>query len=75
LQLPIFALGIMPYITASIILQLLTVVILGWSAEEGGQPAGIDTSVHPLPDDRAGNPVQSTSTRRPRAKRPAIPLL
>jgi preprotein translocase subunit SecY len=30
LQLAIFALGIMPYITASIILQLLTVVIPGW---------------------------------------------
>ncbi len=30
LKLSIFALGIMPYITASIILQLLTVVIPGW---------------------------------------------
>src|SRR5437588_9163548 len=27
----LFALGIMPYVTASIILQLLTVVIRGWS--------------------------------------------
>ena len=30
LQLSVFALGIMPYITASIIMQLLTVVIPGW---------------------------------------------
>ncbi|CAM5680680.1 Protein translocase subunit SecY OS=Streptomyces albaduncus OX=68172 GN=secY PE=3 SV=1 [Streptomyces griseoloalbus] len=30
LQITVFALGIMPYITASIILQLLTVVIRGW---------------------------------------------
>jgi preprotein translocase subunit SecY len=30
LQLTVFALGIMPYITASIILQLLTVVIPDW---------------------------------------------
>ena len=31
-RLSLFALGIMPYITASIILQLLTVVVPSWSA-------------------------------------------
>ena len=40
LQLSIFALGIMPYITASIIVQLLTVVIPRFEAlKEEGRPA------------------------------------
>ena len=38
LQLTIFALGIMPYITASIILQLLTVVIPRLESPEEGGP-------------------------------------
>ena len=39
LQLSIFALGIMPYITASIIVQLLTVVIPRFEAlKKEGQP-------------------------------------
>ena len=33
----VFALGVVPYITASIIIQLLVVVIPGWRPEEGGQ--------------------------------------
>ena len=55
LQLTIFALGIMPYITASIILQLLVVVIPRRGAEEGG-PGGADQDhpVHPLPHPRPG---------------------
>ena len=51
----IFALGIMPYITASIILQLMTVVIPRLErAPEGGR-VGLrqDQPVHALPDRRA----------------------
>ena len=54
-RLSLFALGIMPYITASIILQLLTVVVpsLEQPAEGGrGRPAE-DHPVHPLPHRRA----------------------
>ena len=54
-RLTIFALGIMPYITASIILQLLTVVVPdAREAAEGRRtrPAQ-DHPVDPLPDDRA----------------------
>lgn len=59
LQLTIFALGIMPYITASIILQLLTVVIPRLEALKKGGPGryGEDHPVHPLPDHRAGDPA------------------
>ena len=38
LQLSVFALGIMPYITASIIVQLLTVVIPRFEALQEGGP-------------------------------------
>ena len=59
LQLSIFALGIMPYITASIILQLLTVVIPRLEAlkKEGQSGPDEDHPVHPLPDARAGDPA------------------
>jgi preprotein translocase subunit SecY len=50
LQLTVFALGIMPYITASIILQLLTVVIprLETLKKEGQSGQAEDHPVHPL---------------------------
>ena len=57
LQLSIFALGIMPYITASIIVQLLTVVIPRFEAlkKEGQQGQSRDDARHnPLPDHRSG---------------------
>ena len=38
LQLSVFALGIMPYITASIIVQLLTVVIPRFEELQEGRP-------------------------------------
>ena len=59
LQLSIFALGIMPYITASIIVQLLTVVIPRFEAlkKEGQAGPDEDDAVHALPDDRPGGPA------------------
>ena len=59
LRLSVFALGIMPYITSSIILQLLTVVIprLETLKQEGQAGAGQDHPVHPGPDRRAGRPA------------------
>ena len=56
LQLAVFALGIMPYITASIILQLLTVVIPRLEAlkKEGQAGQAQDHAVHPVPHDGAG---------------------
>ena len=56
LQLTIFALGITPYITASIILQLLTVVIPRREALKEGGPVGHreDHPVHPVPDGGPG---------------------
>ena len=55
----VFALGIMPYITASIILQLLTVVIPRLETLKQGGPgrAGQDHPVHPVPDRRPGDPA------------------
>ena len=52
-RLTIFALGIMPYITASIILQLLTVVVptLEKLQKEGELGPPQDHAVDPLPDD------------------------
>ena len=49
-QLSIFALGIMPYISASIILQLLTVVVpkLEQLQKEGEQGRRQDQPVHAL---------------------------
>ena len=54
-RIAIFALGIMPYITASIILQLLQVVVpVAREALQGGRGrAGADHPVHALPDRRA----------------------
>ena len=76
LQLAIFALGIMPYITASIILQLLTVVIPRLEAlkKEGAVRTDEDHPVHPLPDPRAGR-AQLDRLRHPRRQRPAVPGL
>lgn len=55
LQLSIFAIGIMPYITASIIVQLLTVVIPRFEELKGGPiRSGQDDPVHPLLDPRVG---------------------
>ena len=59
LQLSVFALGIMPYITASIIVQLLTVVIPRFEAlkKEGQAGHRQAHAVHPLPHHRAGDPA------------------
>ena len=61
----IFALGIMPYITASIILQLMTVVDPAARGAAEGRRVGLrqDQPVHALPDRRA----------RLRRSRPATP--
>ena len=55
LQLSIFALGIMPYITASIIVQLLRVVIPRFDTlyKEGQSGQAQADAVHPLPHHRA----------------------
>lgn len=75
LQLAIFALGIMPYITASIILQLLTVVILRLRPQEGGRLRHReDHPVHPLPDPGAGG-AERHRVRHPGGERPAVPGL
>ena len=51
----VFALGIMPYITASIIMQLLTVVIPKLEELQGGRAGPEeDHQVHPLADGRPG---------------------
>ena len=73
LQLAIFALGIMPYITASIILQLLTVVIpaTGDAQERGSVRADEDHPVHPLPHPRSRGP-QLDRLRDPGRQRPAV---
>ena len=73
LQLAIFALGIMPYITASIILQLLTVVIPRLEAlkKEGQSGPDQDHPVHPLPDPGAGR-VERDCLRHRRGQRPAV---
>ena len=53
-RLTVFALGIMPYITASIVLQLLTVVVptLEKLQKEGELGRAQDHAVDPLPDGR-----------------------
>ena len=58
LQLSIFALGIMPYITASIIIQLLRVVIppIRRPAQGRTDGTGEADSVHALPDDLPRSP-------------------
>ena len=64
-QFSLFALGIMPYVTASIILQLMTVVIprLGELQKEGEAGLREDHAVHALPHRR----------RSRRRRRPATP--
>ena len=54
-QFSLFALGIMPYVTASIILQLLTVVVPSLERLQKEGEAGLreDQPVHALPHDRA----------------------
>lgn len=75
LQITIFALGIMPYITASIILQLLTVVIPGWKpSRRRAVRHGEDHAVHALSDHRAGRPP-GHRPRRHRPERGAVPEL
>ena len=71
LQLSIFALGIMPYITASIIVQLLTVVIPRFEALKKEGQSGTDQAhaVHPLPDHRPRGPAVGDARRRSRATR------
>ena len=76
LQLTIFALGIMPYITASIILQLLVVVIPRLEAlkKEGQAGPDQDHPVHPLPHAGAGDPAGHRH-RRPGPHRQPAPGL
>ena len=74
LQLSVFALGIMPYITASIIIQLLTVVIPRFEAlkKEGQTGTSEAHAVHALPDDRPRRPaVDDVRRHRPHARRSA----
>jgi preprotein translocase subunit SecY len=77
LQLSVFALGIMPYITASIIIQLLTVVIPRFEALKQGGPVRHSQAdaVHPVPDHRPGDPAVHRSSRWPATRRPAVPGL
>ena len=68
-QMTIFALGVMPYISASIILQLLTVV---WPAlerisKEGRAGAPQDHAVHAIPDPGAGGGAVARHRLLPRA--------
>ena len=78
LQLSIFALGIMPYITASIIVQLLTVVIPRFETLKKEGQAGHRQAdpVHPLPDHRPGGPaVHDAGVASPRNPGDAVPRL
>ena len=77
LQLSVFALGIMPYITASIIVQLLTVVIPRLEAlkKEGQSGTGEAHAVHPLPHDRPRGPPVDRPHRAGPPARPAVPGL
>ena len=71
-QFALFALGIMPYITASIILQLLTVVVpsLEKLAEGGrGRPAA-HHAVHALPDRRPRRSARRSATSSSSARSP-----
>ena len=69
LQLSVFALGIMPYITASIIVQLLRVVIPRFEAlyKEGQSGQSQPDAVHPLPHHRA----RRSCSRPPSSPSPA----
>jgi preprotein translocase subunit SecY len=71
LQLSIFALGVMPYITATIIVQLLRVVIPHFEAlYKEGRPARPSSRSTPVPDDRARAAVHDP--RHGRALGPAL---
>ena len=81
-RIAIFALGIMPYITASIILQLLKVVVpVAREAVEGGRGrAGAHHAVHALPHrrprvravDRLRLPLQELRAERRDAGHPDV---
>ena len=69
LQLTVFAVGVMPYITASIIVQLLTVVIPRFEQlRKGSGRAEQDDAVHALPVRRAVDSA-GHQHRRPRGER------
>ena len=74
-QMTIFALGIMPYISASIILQLLTVVwpYLERLSKEGELGPPQDHPVHALRDDRCWRRAVARHRDLPRAARPRSP--
>ena len=75
-KLSIFALGIMPYITASIIVQLLRVVIPHFETlyKEGQAGQAQADAVHALPHDRARRPaVDDARSRSPAAARCSAP--
>ena len=76
LRLTVFALGIMPYITASIILQLLAVVIprLETLRQEGQTRPGEDHPVHQVPHRRPGHPAVHRHRRAGQVGR-AVPRL
>ena len=67
-RMAIFALGIMPYISASIIMQLMTAVVPHARAAEEGRRAGPQghQPVHALPDRRAGRVPVLRHRRRAR---------
>ncbi len=76
LQLSVFAIGIMPYITASIIVQLLDrghPALRAAAQRRPGRP-GQDDAVHPLPDDRAGAPAGHLHRGAGRQRRAAAGL-
>ncbi len=77
LQLSIFALGVMPYITASIVVQPLRVVIPRFEAlhKEGQVRRGQAHPVHPLPDHRPGRaPVHHHPGHRPLRRPVQLPV-
>ena len=76
LHLTVFAVGVMPYITASIIVQLLTRghPALRAAAQRGPGRPGQDDAVHPLPGDRAGHPAGHQHRGAGRQRRAAAGL-
>ena len=77
LQLSVFALGIMPYITASIIIQLLVVVIPRFEQLKKEGQSGQDklTQYTPLPDHRRWPSCSPPASSRWRDSRAAVPGL